>query len=144
LVLSPQKIALNDVDKGEIFERHKMTPQEVFDKIVSHLRSQGKPSIGKHGGCKYRNEQNCKCAVGCLIEDDEYSPKMEGLVIFDLIKMEHDFIPETLKKRLEPHATLLNNLMQVHDFRSVELWEPSFQGIAKEFSLTYTPPKKES
>ena len=119
-----------------------MTPQEVFDRVVGHLRKQGKPSIGRYGGCKYRSEDGLKCAIGTVIEDSEYSPKMEGHVLFDFLTMGYDFVPASMKERLEPHASLLTALMQAHDFTAVELWEPKFQGIAKDFKLDYVAPEK--
>lgn len=119
-----------------------MTPQETFSLVVEHLRKQGKPSIGKRGGCKYRNELGLKCAIGAVIEDTEYSPEMEGHVLFDFLKMDYDFVPASLKERLEPHVSMLTALMHVHDYTTVELWEPGFQGIAKEFKLDYVPVKE--
>lgn len=114
-----------------------MTSQEVFDTVVKHLRTQGQKAIDKkRGGCAYKTDDGLRCAIGCLIEDKEYSPKMEGHVLFDLISMHLDYVPDTLQKRLEPHKSLLNNFLRVHDFVAVELWEASFQGLAKEFSLT--------
>lgn len=119
-----------------------MESQEVFDRVVIHLRKQGCPSIGKYGGCKYRNELGLRCAVGSVIENSEYSPRMEGHVLFDFLKMGYDFVPSSLKERLEPHASLLTSLMRVHDYTTVNLWEASFQGIAKEFKLNYVAPEK--
>lgn len=119
-----------------------MTPQEVFDKVVIGLRKQGSPSIGKHGGCKYRSENGKRCGVGMVIEDGEYSPKMEGHVLFDFIKMDYDFVPSSLKERLGPHVSLLTALMHVHDYTAVELWEAGFKGIAKEFKLDYVVKEK--
>lgn len=118
-----------------------MTPQEVFDTVISHLRKQGCKAIGKFGSCKYRTEDNLRCPIGALIKDDEYSPLMEGHVLFDLISMHLEYVPTSLKDRLTPHKSLLNRFMQIHDFIAVELWEASFQGLAKEFSLTLSDKK---
>lgn len=120
-----------------------MTSQEVFDKVVEHLRKQGCKAISKvMGGCFFRTEDNLRCSIGCLIEANEYDPRMEGYVLFDLLAMHMDFVPASLKERLEPHKALLNRMMQIHDFVGVELWEAAFKGAAKEFNLTYTPPEK--
>lgn len=56
-----------------------MKLQETFDKILKHLRTQGHPcmlSTGK-GRCVYRNDAGESCAVGCLIPDEMYKPKLE-------------------------------------------------------------------
>ena len=52
--------------------------QELFDKIATHLLTQGARSESSIGRCLYRGDFGSKCAVGCLISDEEYDPKMEG------------------------------------------------------------------
>lgn len=50
----------------------KATAQEVFDQVVVHLITQGRPS--KEGGfCTYLNKEGLKCAAGCLISKEEYT-----------------------------------------------------------------------
>ena len=47
-----------------------LSNQEIFDKVVTHLRQQGRPAIDpgtKH--CQYRVEDGTKCAVGCLLDE---------------------------------------------------------------------------
>ncbi len=60
-----------------------MTPQEIFDKVVNHLRAQGAKSEMDHpvAGlmCAYRGIQGRMCAVGCLIPDADYLPTMEDI-----------------------------------------------------------------
>ena len=46
--------------------------QELFDKIATHLLTQGARSENSLGKCLYRGEFGRKCAVGCLISDEEY------------------------------------------------------------------------
>ena len=63
------------------------TPQEVFDQVSQHLLKQNKQSTRYEklrNFCAYRSG-NLKCAAGCLIDDDEYSPEMEALDWNDLI-----------------------------------------------------------
>jgi len=55
-----------------------MTNQELFDRVVSHLRIQGTPATDEHGACMYRTEDGLRCAIGCLIPDDRYDPRWEG------------------------------------------------------------------
>ena len=64
-------------------------PQEVFDQIVTHLLTQNKQSKyykDLRTFCAYRSG-DLKCAAGCLIDDDEYSPEMEALDWNNLIDM---------------------------------------------------------
>lgn len=60
-----------------------LTHQEAFNKAVRGMRDQGwkKAAMGGDwtgGTCKYRTNSGLKCAVGHIIPDDRYSPKMEG------------------------------------------------------------------
>lgn len=65
---------------------HLATAQQVFDQVVRHLLTQGEAAIDPvEGDCRYRAELvrdeqpvTLKCAAGCLIADNEYSPRMEG------------------------------------------------------------------
>jgi hypothetical protein len=50
--------------------------QKTFDAVLAHLRKQGKRAIDGES-CMYRTEDGLKCAIGCLIPDDKYDPKMD-------------------------------------------------------------------
>lgn len=52
--------------------------QQIFDYVYKFLYKQGKRAADKNGGCKYRTHDGLKCAVGCIIPDELYSPIMEG------------------------------------------------------------------
>ncbi len=56
-----------------------MTKQEVFDKVVTHLVRQGRQSIDGTD-CAYRGSDDTMCAVGCLIKDEFYNGRLEGLI----------------------------------------------------------------
>lgn len=62
--------------------------QEIFNKVFNHLVSQGKPSFRvKDAGvywCAYRGNASEACAVGCLITDDAYDSRIEGLAVTDI------------------------------------------------------------
>lgn len=50
-----------------------LTKQQVFNKVVKHLFTQGYASVNKHNGkCMYRNTEGLSCAVVCLIPDEYY------------------------------------------------------------------------
>ena len=55
-----------------------MNRQEIFDKIYLHLIEQGRKSIDSDGQCMYRSPDGDKCAIGCLIPDELYTPELEG------------------------------------------------------------------
>ena len=59
---------------------NKMTRQQVFDFVVSHMKRQGRKSLDESHPvdrmCMYRHGE-LKCAAGCLIDDEDYDPSME-------------------------------------------------------------------
>jgi hypothetical protein len=55
-----------------------MDNQQIFDKVVDHLVAQGGPAVNNNGNCRYRAPNGFMCAAGCLINDEAYSPEIEG------------------------------------------------------------------
>jgi len=104
-----------------------MTNQEVFDKVVAHLKAQGKQSL-KGDSCKYRGSMGMKCAVGCLIPDEEYSSELEGKTVRspELVNL-----PSLRHLNLE----LLWDLQGVHDRCDPPNWETKLLKVAKRFKL---------
>lgn len=119
-----------------------MTAQEVFDKVVNHLRQQGRKSVNSVGECRYRGNKNAECpmqcAAGCLIEDNEYNDRMEGKCFKGLLDWE--FTPQSLVDRLLPHDMLITQLQYVHDDELIEHWENNFKIIASYYNIEYKEP----
>lgn len=88
-----------------------MDEQRLFNKVVRHLFTQGKPSRNKQGICVYRGPRHTMCAVGCVITDREYKRDMdyEGGSVTCLVDQ------GLLPKRFLPHVPLLEALQNVHD-----------------------------
>ena len=97
-----------------------MNAQEIFDTVAKHLAKQGHQA--RNGAtCSYRTPNGDKCAVGCLIIDEEYSPEMDtplradngthliGTGVESLMK--RGLLPE----RFTPFISLLGALQQNHD-----------------------------
>lgn len=121
------------------------TAQEVFDKIVTHLRAQGKKSLGATGiACKYRGVDGLRCAVGCLLSDDEYQPWMDdstsagGGSIGKVMETLFHSNP-SLYAKLKPHGHLLAEMQGLHDASDPFVWEQRFEQVAKTHCLVYTP-----
>lgn len=106
--------------------------QQTFDRIVTHLRKQGCRCVDGFESCKYRNNVGQKCAAGCLIENDEYKPKMEGRCIQTLINECYKFRNIT-KENLD----LVKALQSVHDCEDVDKWEHYFKKVAEKFGVNY-------
>lgn len=53
------------------------TKQQIFDQVARHLLKQNERAVDVEGRCKYRTESGLMCAAGCLISDEEYTPRMD-------------------------------------------------------------------
>lgn len=59
-------------DFMKINHTSRLTIQGAFDKMVSAIKNQGRPSVESSSGlCFYRNSNGNKCAIGHLISDDQ-------------------------------------------------------------------------
>ena len=111
-----------------------MTAQEVFDKVVNHLRTQGKRAIDAEGYCVYRAPDGCKCAAGCLIPDADYKPEYEKHTVWNI---EHVF--ERLG--LSEHMRLIAGLQGIHDREAFFVRkEHYFEQLAYKHGLEYKEP----
>lgn len=106
-----------------------MNEQEIFDTVVNHLRKQNKKS-DDNAGSLYRSSKGLKCAVGCLIYDEEYKPEMEGYAVGILA---NNHIP-----RFRPYISLLRRLQKIHDGMRVEEWECGLKDVGTAFELDLT------
>lgn len=115
--------------------------QALFDTMVTHLRLQGVPALDDlTGGCAYRGVNGTKCAVGCLISEDNYTVGLENKsvkvpVVIDAVQMS---LGITLTER---QIGFLKEMQVIHD-GGRSAWEPSFKDVAYEYNLVYTPPKE--
>lgn len=118
-----------------------MTNQEAFNKVVTGLRAQGKPSVVMdiYGGnmCAYRNPNGLKCAIGMLIPDEQYTSCFEGgLSLSEVI--------ESVPALQGIDSSLLSLLQRTHDNASdnhevngfMEDLESGFQRVARIYNLT--------
>lgn len=88
--------------------------QTVFDIVAVGLLKQGGPSVDIVRNikvCKYRTENKRRCAIGLLIEDNEYNPTFEGKGISFFI---YNNVSQYLyNKRYD--LAFLANLQECHD-----------------------------
>ena len=135
-----------------------MTPQEVFDKVARHLLTQNERSTisepindqirGMHirTWCAYRSPRGLKCAVGCIIPDDVYTPDIEGDSIrvlidraagassrngFSLTDKQTAFFRD-----IQDSRHLLSKLQSMHDVEDPSTWRRSLSTIARNFNLS--------
>lgn len=98
-----------------------MTHQEIFNKVARHLLTQNKKSVLFSGGsCAYRGKDGLKCAIGCLISDDDYCFAMEGNSVTTL---SYDF-PGLGLREITEQSNLLLSFQNIHDnFPPNEWWK---------------------
>ena len=90
--------------------------QEIYDKVMTHLFTQGAKSrvplkwIGERtetNVCAYRGEGGLKCAAGVLIDDEHYSPSLEGVGV----PRESDLIPRIQSVKQRPKIVLISDAL---------------------------------
>lgn len=113
-----------------------MTKQEVFDKVLAHLRAQGRKALDDRRQCMYRAPDGAKCAAGCLISDEQYGPRLEGKSA-NMSKVHAALSASGVPEDAMP---VVQELQGIHDSHSPDQWEAEFARLAKEYGLTYAPP----
>lgn len=85
----------------------------ITKKAYEAVIAQGEPSIDATGACVYRGPGGLKCAVGHVIPDEVYDPKMEGLHIYQIVS------GYSLGVSVEEQRELYS-LQEAHDFAAHE------------------------
>lgn len=89
-----------------------MTPQEIFDIVVTHIYSMKHRSRNSdQPACAYRAEDGSRCAVGILIPDENYHPDMENNGVGDLLNYWNEHLPSWFGD----NEALLRYLQAAHD-----------------------------
>jgi hypothetical protein len=86
-----------------------MNSQEIFDFVIAHLQKQNSISV-KSGVCQYRGDAGTSCAVGCLISDDLYDVKMEGLGV-ESLTLQFPHLPGYIAENVD----IIAKLQRYHD-----------------------------
>lgn len=104
-----------------------MNCQEIFDRVVTHQRAQGRRAV-ENGACVLRTKDGLCCAVGCLIPEDRWPTGPVLLGLLDALS--------TIEIDDRPARDVLHHLRWIHDNRVVEQWEDEWTKLAHKFSLT--------
>ena len=108
-----------------------MTDQELFDKVKAHLLKQNARSTDAYSGgttCAYRGAEGRKCAIGCLIPDEDYSMILEG---------KGPYVPAVrIAAGLSlDQGALAADLQGVHDGWEPSMWPECLVNVAKNHGL---------
>jgi len=120
-----------------------MNRQQIFDKVVDHLLAQQEKSVscyqkGISAMCAYRGTEGRKCALGCLIADEFYSPELEGATPSE--NKIRDALTNSLRitdEKFYTLSTLFHRLQHIHDSFEPESWEGLLKNAAKDFGLQW-------
>jgi len=96
---------------------------QIYDHVRNHLLTQGEKSTNGTT-CAYRGQGGLKCAAGCCIADEDYSPEIEGNSVW---RTELGFENVLGKHKLD----LLTKLQEIHDYESVSTWGSSLDKLRK-------------
>lgn len=121
------------------------TNQEIFTTIKNHLLQQNLVSK-EYRLCYLKNSHGLKCAIGCLIPDDLYSPSLEMNGGLDT-NQELVNILESIGIQLrDPNFSYLNKtltykmlleLQSIHDNLDPQYWSNALANIAIKYNLNY-------
>jgi len=118
-----------------------MNKQEIFTTVKNHLLTQNKQCLDETGVCSYRANYGTKCAVGCLIPDDRYSPSIEGNHIHeesvrDAIPI-FDYVDCGVEAHLNDMVNFCSDLQDIHDCSLPEEWPERLRTLASKEGLEY-------
>lgn len=111
--------------------------QSIFTKVKNHLLNQkARCYVGEK--CRYRGDQGLKCAVGCLISDEHYSPELEDK-LFENSNIVCEAVEKSQGIEILHHKTwkLLVELQHMHDDIPPERWPEYLKDIAEQNGVEY-------
>jgi hypothetical protein len=119
-----------------------MTKQEIFDKVSKHLLTQGRKAVRADDSdlccylMKLDNGQVLKCAIGCLIPDELYDPKIEFKMSDDEL-VRSILLSAGVVSEAEPNLAFLNGLQSVHDHNEPYEWPWALAKFAEKHGLKF-------
>jgi hypothetical protein len=90
-------------------QQKQFTKQETFDKVATHLLTQGRKAMSG-ADCCYLAPDGAKCAAGCLIPKRRYRKAFEGVAV-----RAHN-VQGKLIVELGHDLPLVNALQLIHDY----------------------------
>jgi hypothetical protein len=113
------------------------TDYDVFNYVKQHLLDQNEKSLDPHSlSCYYRaqNEQGktLMCAIGCLIDDNFYSEKLENCSPNDPDVKKA--VENSIFSDWEYNVSLLSELQNIHDEYEPDQWSLRLEYLESDFN----------
>jgi hypothetical protein len=113
--------------------------QAIYDRVARHLLRQNRAAmLDGSSDCAYRGAGGTRCAIGCLIKDEFYSPEMENKTIMS----DQPIVRRALGKSLgvttgtiTKNATFFEDLRGIHDRSDPEFWFRMLGDLARNKGL---------
>lgn len=124
-----------------------LTNQEIFDKVATHLLTQGKKSINDEWRCLYHGPNGLMCAAGCLMLGSEDTSSFEGTSIpnpsaEDTLTHKESAVLDALERGGVPRTcealNLVSDLQDLHDNDNPREWLDALRYCAEACSLNAT------
>lgn len=114
-----------------------MNKQKIFNTVAKHLLTQGCQAIDPTINiCQYKDHLGNKCAIGCLISPEIYSPDLEGAAV-DNYKVVAALNASGIAYINSSDIELLQALQTIHDGVMTHLWKERLQLLATDFGLEF-------
>jgi len=108
-----------------------MNDKEAFAKAARHLLDQGKKAMNEVSlECALKTKDGLKCAVGCLIDERLYSPKLEplsGVGSTDIDDELRDVLEKSGVSFSDLTIGMLHWLQFIHDEKGVSHWREELE-----------------
>jgi hypothetical protein len=120
------------------------TKQDLFDHVARHLFKQHAKAtivVNDKMPCRYRTSDGFKCAIGCLIDDDNYSEGLERRNVLSI----RGAIEKSIGRQLSgdeysmagKEINILYRLQRIHDHHEVREWPQLLYTTAEEYGLKF-------
>ena len=129
-----------------------MNLQEIFDEVATHLLTQNAKSVRHLPGllieCAYRGLNGMKCAIGCLIPDEQYHPGLENKT--PITKEVHAALGFAYSPTYSVLGNRLLTLQKIHDKHEPSEWLAELEAFAQTHGLSsaaldpFRPKEKET
>ncbi len=98
------------------------TIRQLFDFVKNHLLTQNEKSFSEvRGYCMYR-QGSLKCAIGCLISDEQYNGELENKLLFVTSSVDEAVNNSIGRELTYDDRVILRKLQHIHDWNIPAIW----------------------